>query len=339
VKKLKIKTINAKKDFVMEIDLLENGEFVFGVASYEYSDGAYRFFRMTEALSDFFSDNENSIIRASNTSGVRISFVTDSEYLAMEVLYGRFSRPIFTIDIIVDGEHKLTFGPAEHVDEFNFSTELPGNGEKTVEIFLPTMAECAVKGIMLEDGATLSEVPEKAVPLLFIGDSITQGMTVSTPSLTYPAQVATVLGADFHNLAVGGATMQKELAPLVMDLDWQKVFIAFGVNDFSQGRQLVEFEAECRGMLEVLSSRENAEITLLTPIPWALRTNANDIGLSLEEYREVLRKVAKEFPKVKVIEGTKLVPDDSQYYVDNIHPNDLGAAVYADNLLAELGIE
>jgi lysophospholipase L1-like esterase len=322
----------------MEIDLINNGDFVFGVASYEYSDGAYHFFRMTEALSEFYSDSEAFIIRASNTSGVRIAFVTDSEFLAMEVLYGRCSRPIFSIDIIVDGEHKMTFGPDEHVDEFSFSTELPGTGEKTVEIFLPTMAECALKGIVLEAGASLSAIPEKPAPILFAGDSITQGMTVCTPSLTYPAQVAAVMQSDFHNIAVGGATMQKELAPLLMDIDWQKVFVAFGVNDFSQSRPLDEFEDESRGMLEVLSSREDAEIFLLTPIPWALRTNANEINLKLEDYREVLRKVAKDFPKIRVIEGAKLVPDDSSYYVDNIHPNDLGASTYADNLLAEIGI-
>jgi lysophospholipase L1-like esterase len=323
----------------MEIDLINNGDFVYGVASYEYSHGAYRFFRMTEGLNKFYSDSEGAMIRAANTSGVRIGFVTDSDMLAMEVLFERFARPIFTIDIIVDGEHKMTFGPDEHVEEFSFSTELPGSGEKIVEIYLPVMVECAVKGIVLEAGASLSAMPEKAVPMLFIGDSITQGMTVSTPSLTYPAQLATVLQSDFHNIAVGGETMQKELAPFAMDLDWQKAFVAYGVNDFNASRSLSEFEEETRGMLEVLSSRENAEIFLITPIPWALRTNANETGLYLEDYREVLRKTAKDFPKVKIIEGAKLVPDDSSYYVDNIHPNDLGASAYADNLLAELGIK
>ena len=322
----------------MEIDLINNGDFVFGVASYEYSDGAYRFFRMTESLSEFFNDTEASMIRASNTSGVRIGFVTDSNLLAMEVLFERSSRPIFTIDIIVDGEHKMTFGPDEHIEEFSFSTELPGSGEKTVEIFLPNMVETAVKGIVLEPGASLSAIEEKPAPLLFVGDSITQGMTVSTPSLTYPAQVAAVMKSDFHNIAVGGATMQKELAPLVMDLDWQKVFVAYGVNDFSQGRPLADFEEECRGMLEVLNSREDAEIFLLTPIPWALRTNGNELNLLLEDYRDVLRKTAKDFPKVKLIEGANLVPDDSTYYVDNIHPNDLGASAFADSLLSELGM-
>lgn len=323
----------------MEIDLINDGDFVFGAAFYEYTDGAYRFFRMTEGLSEFFHDSEAAAIRASNTSGIRIGFITDSELLAMEVLFERFARPIFTIDVIVDGEHKMTFGPDEHIEEFSFSTELPGKGEKKVEIYLPNMVECAVKGIALEPGASLVELEEQDVPLLFIGDSITQGMTVHTPSLTYPAQVAAVLKSDFHNIAVGGATMQKELAPLAMELEWRKVFIAYGVNDFNQARPLKEFEAETRGMLEVLSSREDAEIFLLTPIPWALRTNPNAIGLYLEDYREVLRRAAADFPNVKVIEGANLVPDDPAYYVDDIHPNDLGMSTFADNLMAELGVE
>ncbi|MFA6715443.1 MAG: SGNH/GDSL hydrolase family protein [Victivallales bacterium] len=322
----------------MEINLLDNDGFVFGVASYEYHDGAYRFFRMTDGLNNFFSDNEALMIRALNTSGVRIGFVTDSESLAMEVLYGKFSRPIFTIDVIVNGERKMTFSPDTHVEEFSFSTELPGTGEKTVEIFLPSMAECAVKGIVLDPGSMLEVMPEKPERILFTGDSITQGMTVTTPALTYPAQVAAVLKTDFHNVAVGGATMQQEIAPLLMELEWQKVFVAFGVNDFSQDRFLDAFKDEAMGMLNTLSAREDAEIFLITPIPWALRTNPNSIGLFLEDYRKVLREAAKDFPKVKVIEGAKLVPDDPKYYVDNIHPNDLGASVYADNLLAELGV-
>ena len=322
----------------MGIDFLDNNDFVFGVASYEFHDGAYRFFRMTEALHEFFSNNEAFIIRAASTSGVRIGFVTDSKYLTMEVLYGVSSRPIFTIDVIVNDEDKMTFGPDEYVKEFSFSTKLPGSREKTVEIFLPNMAECAVKGIVLEAGSVLKPLPEKTVRLLFIGDSITQGMTVSNPSMTYPAQIATVLGADFHNIGVGATTLQHELAPPVMELDWDKIFIAFGVNDFSRGRPLVEFEQECKVMLDVLCSRNNAEIILITPIPRALRTNANEIGLYLEDYRESLRKVAKKFSGVKVIEGAKLVPDDPKYYVDNIHPNDLGMSTYADNLLAEIGV-
>ena len=323
----------------MEIDLIENGNFVYGAASYEFNDGAYRFYRMSEELTDFYSDNENSIIRVACTSGVRIGFKTDSSYLAMEVLFGCFSCPIFNIDVIVDGVEKMTFGPEEHVDEFLLSTELPGEGEKTVEIYLPVMAECAVKGIALEPGASVGALDEKEETILFVGDSITQGMTVSTPSLSYPAQVANVLKADFHNVAVGGATLQKEEAPLLMDFEWDKVFVAFGVNDFNRGRSLHDFKEEARGMLEVLSSRENSQVYLLTPIPWALRTNPNENEFYLEDYRKALRKVAADFPKVIVIEGAKLVPDDPAYYVDDIHPNDLGATTFADNLLAELGVE
>ena len=55
---------------------------------------------MTEALNEFYSDNEDSMIRAANTSGVRIGFVTDSEFLAMEVLFERFSRPIFILILL-----------------------------------------------------------------------------------------------------------------------------------------------------------------------------------------------------------------------------------------------
>jgi lysophospholipase L1-like esterase len=161
-------------------------------------------------------------------------------------------------------------------------------------------------------------------------------MVVSTPSLAYPAQVAAAMECDFHNIAVGGAIMQEDVARLALDLDWNKAFVAFGINDFAQNRILEDFEKATAKTLEVLVSREGAEVFVITPIPWADRTDPNEIGIYVENYREIIRKVADGMDRVTIIEGSKLVPDDPEMYVDNIHPNDKGMSLYAENLIKEL---
>ena len=111
--------------------------------------------------------------------------------------------------------------------------------------------------------------------------------------------------------------------------------MAYGVNDFTQSRPIPEFLDDARGMLRALLSRPEAIIRLLTPIPLpdpARRVNAN--GDTLQMFRDGLRELAaREFPRVKVIDGCSLVPGDSAFYADRLHPNDRGAILFAENLL------
>ena len=161
-------------------------------------------------------------------------------------------------------------------------------------------------------------------------------MTVSSPFLAYPAQVAAALNKDFHNIAVGGATMDRQVGKLALDIEWNTAFVAFGVNDFAQNRRLDDFAADAEQMLNHLSTRKDAAIYLITPITWFGRREPNTLGIQLEEYRGVLKTVAAGFKNVCLIDGTQLVPDDPAYFVDNIHPNDKGSIILAKNLLQKI---
>lgn len=58
---------------------------------------------------------------------------------------------------------------------------------------------------------------------------------------------------------------------------------------------------------------------------------------TLEDYRKLLRKEAKKYPQLKVVEGIHLVPHCLDFYVeDGLHPNELGFTQYAKNLLSEM---
>ncbi|QSH41675.1 GDSL-type esterase/lipase family protein [Lentisphaerota bacterium ZTH] len=320
----------------MNIDLLNNDSLIFGAASVEYSDEMYRFYRMTEELQEFYNANDKHRVRAYCPSGVRIGFLSDTSTLAMEIGFGDYSRSIFSIDVIIDGSEKFTFSPPERTDSFTFNMEIASGGERRIEIYLPVMAICWVKGINIEDGATLAPLPEYNKRVMFVGDSITQGMVVSSPSMTFPAQLSQSLGFDFHNCGVGGAVMKGVVGRMVQEFEWNSVVVAYGINDFYQERQLCVFEEDTRLMLANLCKRKGTGCFVITPIPWATRKSPNESGFYLEDYRQVIRKVAAEFPHFKVIEGPELVPDDPTYFVDDLHPNDKGMSLFAENLKKKL---
>ena len=320
----------------MKIDLLANIDYIFGAAGVEETESGFYASRMTAKLMQLYSATESGEIRAMNNSGVRIAFISDTSFVAMKLVFGRYSRPIFNTDIVIDGFQKMTFGPPEYCDEFAFSAELSGKGEKLIEIYLPNLCETTVDGLEIEDGCFVSPVMEERSRLLFLGDSITQGMTVSSPSLTYPALTAAALNKDFHNIAVGGATMDGRAGKLALELEWNTAFVAFGVNDFAQNRELADFAADTEQTLKHLSMRDNAVIYLLTPVPWFGRIEPNTLGLQLDEYRQTLKLVAAGYKNVCLIDGLQLVPDVPSCFIDNIHPNDKGMRIFAKNLLQRI---
>lgn len=317
----------------MEINLLDHIELVHGAAEVVVGENGFSLLRMTRRLSDFYSYSEAAEIRANCPSGVRICFRSDTSFIGMRLNYGRPARKIYAVDLIIDGIERLTFAPQDIEHGFAFNAELPAGGaEHSIEVHMPHLCECTVEELIIEDGATLAPLKFTGGRMIFLGDSITQGMTSSSPARAYASLLAAGLKRDFHNICVGGAVMRREVGKMALDLSWKTAVAAFGVNDCSQQRALEEFTADTRGMFEALTSRSEANVYALTPIPWP----ASPPDRKLEDFRDAIRVAARHFERVQVIEGTELVPNDARYFVDGCHPNDAGMQAYAENLLEQI---
>ena len=57
---------------------------------------------------------------------------------------------------------------------------------------------------------------------------------------------------------------------------------------------------------------------------------------TLTRFCEDVKKIASKYSNVKIVDGFKLVPHLSEYFLDNLHPNQLGTEVYARNLVEEI---
>ncbi|MDD2404509.1 MAG: SGNH/GDSL hydrolase family protein [Victivallaceae bacterium] len=321
----------------MNINLVENIELVHGAAEVCAGEDGFSLARMTEELLTFYSFSEAQEIRASCPSGVRICFNSNTSFVAMRISYGRLARAIFAVELVVDGTEVLTFAPETPENGLTFTTELPAGGERRIEIFLPHLCECQVNELIIEDGATLTPVKYPGKRIIFIGDSITQGMTSSSPLKSYTSRLAAKLDWDFHNISVGGAIMKQEVGRMAEKIKWDLAILAYGVNDFAQSRPLDEFIADTVGMLRYLCQRKKSVVWLITPIPCPAVPPVNTQGLKIDDYRKALTDAATEFDNVRVVDGTELVPDDKKYFDDDgVHPNDLGMASYADVMFKKM---
>lgn len=327
---------NYKRCFLMKIDLLDS-RYVFGCCRTEETKHGIFFHRMSPELEEIYKYSEAAEIRAMNTAGVRISFVSDTSSLSISGTFGRVSREIYSFDMIVDEKEMITLKPeAAKPEIFCLKAVIPGTGSRKIEIFLPNMAETFINSIEIDDGSELEPAARPKKKWLFLGDSITQGVIVSSPALSYAARSARAIKYDWHNLAVGGAVMKKEVGEMALGIEWNVVSIAYGVNDFAQNIPLERLENELKGLLRALSSRKNSKIFVITPIPWVDRSDSNGLGLSLEEYRKSIAVTALSFNGVAVIDGLRMVPDDNKYFVDKVHPNDEGMRVFSENLLPKI---
>ncbi len=312
--------------FAMLFDLRKNCGLLRGCVSMEAKEKGLQLHRLTPSLLEIYRCTEHREIRANCPSGVRVLLKTDSANLSLPVAFGRTARPVFAFSVFVDGVESTYSYEKEQL-----ALTLDGSLHQ-VEIALPHLAECFVGELKADDGARVENVPRKDHAMLFIGDSIMQGMTVSRPSLAYADRLARLLESEYCNLSVAGATADQRLGSCALEYEWDRVILGFGVNDFNTSRPLEVYRKDMKGALLPLLSRKKAEVILLGPIPWAGRTEPNELGLHLDDYCEALRGLAAEFPQVRFIDGRTLLPDDPAYYVDGIHPNDAGAELLFRNL-------
>ena len=324
----------------MKIDLRERQDLVHGAREVVPTERGVWMRRLTDEAHALYAISEARAIRCRCGAGVRICFVSDTRAVALTVGLGRGeARPVYAADVVVDRDwrHPRTFGAEAAGRDYEARVEAPGPGAHRYEIHLPHLCEAEVLSLEVDDGASVSEAPFAGRPIAFIGDSITQGMTSTSPTRCYATMVGEALDRDYVNLSVGGAVMLAGIGKAALDYRWGTAFVAFGVNDWAWNRPLAEFAEDTRGMLRHLASRDGAEIRILTPLPF-VRPGENSHSEPLDAYRDCIRAVAAEFPKVQVIDGLGLVSPDPALFVDGLHPNDDGMRTMAAQLLRQLEI-
>ncbi len=181
-----------------------------------------------------------------HTSGGRVCFITDSDYIGVDVDL-RFVNHCpnmsgggcLGIDayILLDGESeyrlKCTFLPVNNGDtSYKRVVDLP-KGRKKVIMNLPLYSGINSLKIGLQKGALLEKFnPYKNIaPIVYYGSSITQGACATRPSNSYQSMISRRNFVDFINLGFSGACKgEKPIVDYIATLDMSLFVLDFDHN-------------------------------------------------------------------------------------------------------------
>lgn len=264
-------------------------------------------------------------IRSEASTGIRLDFETDGEEITF-TLAGK------TFDLLIDGLLSDRFSGDDSPQDF--SVTLDGQSHRITLIF-PSHDGCLGRlfGVEIPDGATVSphEFDKK---FLFLGDSITQGWNSGIDSLSFAWRVALHFNAESIIHGVGGGIFDPTIFEAPTGFVPDKVFIAFGANDFRYCPTLEVLRNNTAAYLDRAVAAYGADkICGITPI-WRYDNWVQPMG-TFDECIEVIRE---EYEKrgIFTVDGLSLIPHHKDFFADGVHPNGLGFSMYAENLIKAL---
>lgn len=220
------------KEDIVWISILEEPISLHGLAVHEPG----KFWRLPEKLIDQVNSGVTQLAR--HTAGGRIRFRTDSPYIAYRARplnSGYMSHMPLTgsvgTDIFINGESCTTFRPPHDSAEwYEGIVSIPDDrpdmhGMKDVELNMGLYNGITEGYIGLKAGAAL-EAPKPYdidLPIVYYGNSVTQGGCASKPGNSFPAFLGRWLNADHINLGFSGSgrgeeNMAEYIAALPMSL-------------------------------------------------------------------------------------------------------------------------
>lgn len=224
----------------------------------------------------------------------------------------------------------------------------PGNKKVTIIENNYTKPSGSILGtrvglIELPTGSSYTKIEPSDVDesFVFIGNSITNGATSSdaisqgfSTLFRYDAEKNVgVIGWGYGGLydivvndSIAGVLSDSIATMLSVSSSRKVVVIALGTNDYAveNGKlKAGEFGTLYSNFVDSLKAKiSSVEIYAITPIVRTDRTNANQFGDFLQDYRDTITEVLAGVSDVTVIDGTTLL--EPSYLSDGVHPTTEG---------------
>lgn len=307
-----------------------DSKFLHGVISHRISRFTEKQLRVYEKY------GEATKIRTGCLAGVFIGIKTSSKTIDVEFRLKGRARNYIGLDLESDGiviksvRMKDLLPEISHL-KFNLF-QFPDQREREIKLYLPVSVE--VELVSFGPHGEPLEKPGKKI--LFLGDSITQGMDCISPVCAYPVVTARILGSDYINQGVGGFVFDAESLDENLSFEPDIITVAYGVNDW--GMDLADQQIKksvCEYLEKLKKIFPQSKIFVITPI-WTEREDQKKKAGTLQDVRKIIQDSARNL-KCNVIDGLSLVPHNSFYFVDGVHPNETGHLCYGINLAARLG--
>lgn len=288
-------------------------------------------------LAYYSARGDAALVRACCPAGVTLAARTDSKALTLTLRFGASARPMAFADLYVDGYFTGTLGSTELVESLTTTFALPRAGEEAeVLLYLPHMRETGIAALAVDDGARWEPAPPRGT-LLALGDSITQGMVARQPSQGWPMTAARLLDLTLDNRGVGGHVFDAAGLPEPPANCPSLVTIAYGTNDWNQGRDMQEARPY---LARVRALYPDTPTAVLAPIWWQGNDGVEPAptrnGHTLAAYRRDLAAIVADFPGMAFLAMPRLLPPGPTFLPDNIHPDTAGHAIMGAHVARQL---
>lgn len=308
------------------------------------------FKRLPDVVAHAVSEKVTALYR--NTAGGRVRFSTDSDVIAIRALMPMVCNTLAHMpltgsagfDLYVDdpGTGLSRFWrpfipPCDMKDGYESAVRFSSRRLRHFTIHFPSYSDVAALFVGVRGDASLGGgMPYRGVPpVVYYGSSITQGACASRPGNSYQNILARRTGLDYLNFGFSGAAYGEEaistyLATLPM--------CAF-VSDYDHNAPNV---THLRGTHERLyrtirHAHPTVPYIMLSRHDFdsAYRENILRRDVVIDTYRAAR---ADGDTNVYYIDGASIFrgPYEDMCTVDGVHPNDLGFALLADAIGAEL---
>ena len=284
--------------------------------AFQYTDEQMAYFKVA---SDFWYE------RCYASTSKTIEFITEATRLSFDYKIIWMGSPD-SFEVTVDGIVTKIYYVKDIEKEGRLEFELP-EGSKNVIVYLPADATALIKNFEID--AEIDRVCKNA-KVLWLGDSITQGYGPLRSSCTYVSVANRILNYDIVNQGIGGYVYDKNSLMKMEGYMPEKLIVSLGTNQFGC-ETMKDIEEYYERLFEIYGK----DIPVLCIIPiW--RGDVENGEPTLIKFCENLKKIVARYSNIQMVEGFKLVPHLPEYFLDNLHPNQLGAEVYGRNLVQEI---
>ena len=310
---------------VLSMEELKN--IYFGAYEFEITDDGYlQAFQYSKKQIEYFRGAfEMWYDRCTASTAKTLEFTTSAEKVSFDYKMIWKGSPD-SFEIAVDG---LIYGIVyvkDIMDTGTVSWDLP-KGEKNVIIYLPADATVLIKNFTADSEVRRAEKNEK---VLWLGDSITQGYGPLRSSCTYVSVANRILNYDIINQGIGGYIYDKKSLMKMEGYAPDRIIVALGTNQYGD-KDMTAVEEYYETLMSIYGDK--IPVICITPL-W--RGDSADGLPTLISFCKKVAEIAGRYGNVRVIDGMKLVPHLSEYFLDNLHPNCLGCEEYGRNLAALL---
>lgn len=292
----------------------------------ETVDGYLQAFQYTKEQMDYFEKVSDFWFERCSASTVKtLEFVTEATAFSFDYKIIWVGSPD-SVELAVDGLITKIFYVKDIEKEGKLSFELP-EGKKQITVYLPSDSTIIIKNFEID---SLPEPVEKGTKVLWLGDSITQGFGPLRSSCTYVSVANRILNYDIINQGIGGYVYDKNSLMKMPGYTPEKIIVSLGTNQYGT-ETMQDIEEYYERLFEIYGT----DIPVLSIIPLWRGDNMEGVP-TLIRFCDKLKEICKRYENIKIVEGFKLVPHLPEYYLDNLHPNCLGAEVYGRNLVLKI---